>query len=257
MAVLPWLIAGLLLLGGLALLLMRRRRRAVLREERHYQEPTPRVAAEPLMAAPLAAGAGAAGLAGGMPAEAAADEPKVLRRGVEQPAGFAAGLAAAPGPGPAAAGDRPALDLTMRPLRAGVSDEDARVEFELAVGNNGTATARDIRISAWMFPAGSESSDMERTLMEHGTETTLAEVDAGDIRRIESSVALPTAGLEQDSVLPVVVTEARYRLADGSEKRTSARFAVGVPVGEQLAHFDLENPSGLHEDVEARPLETT
>ncbi len=51
-----------------------------------------------------------------------------------------------------------------------------------------------------------------------------------------------------------MVAEARYRLSDGSEGRTSAAFAVGVPWEGQLAHFDVENPSGLHEGVEAWPL---
>jgi len=34
----------------------------------------------------------------------------------------------------------------------------------------------------------------------------------------------------------------------------AAFFAVGVPWEGELAHFDIENPSGLHEGVEARPL---
>ena len=73
-------------------------------------------------------------------------------------------------------------------------------------------------------------------------------------KRIEASVELATADVEGDSVLPVVVAEARYRLPDGSEERTSVSYAVGVPDGEELAHFAIENPSGLHEEVEARAL---
>jgi hypothetical protein len=71
---------------------------------------------------------------------------------------------------------------------------------------------------------------------------------------MEASVALPTADVEGDAVLPVVVADARYRLPDGSEGRTSASFAVGVPDGEELAHFGIDNPSGLHEGVVAKPL---
>jgi hypothetical protein len=49
-----------------------------------------------------------------------------------------------------------------------------------------------------------------------------------------------------------VVADALYRLPDGSEARTSVSFAVGVPFQGELAHFDVENPSGLHEGLEAR-----
>ena len=67
-------------------------------------------------------------------------------------------------------------------------------------------------------------------------------------------VALSTEKVEGDAVLPVVVADARYLLPDGSEGRTSATFAVGVPDGEELAHFAVDNPSGLNEGVVAKPL---
>jgi hypothetical protein len=139
----------------------------------------------------------------------------------------------------------------MRPVRAGVGDEDARVEFELTVANQGSAPARDVRVSTFMLAGG--SSGMEQSLIEPPAQPQLAEpeLDPGDGRSIETAVAMPRAGL-RDSVLPVVVADARYRLPDGSEGRTSARFAVGVPMDGDLAHFDVEHPSGLHEGVEAR-----
>ncbi len=71
---------------------------------------------------------------------------------------------------------------------------------------------------------------------------------------MEAAVALPTAEVEGDALLPVVVADARYTLPDGSEEHRSVSFAVGVPVEGELAHFDVENPSGLHEGVEARPF---
>jgi len=159
----------------------------------------------------------------------------------------------APASAVAATAERPSLELQMRPVRAGVTDDDAVVEFELTIDNQGSGAARDVRISTWMFPAGSPRSEMEALLIEPDAEADL--IGAGDRRSFETQVALPTAGIAEDSVLPVVVAEARYRLEDGSEQHTSASFAVGVPLGGELAHFDLENPSGLHEGVEARPLE--
>lgn len=211
-SILPWLLAGLLLVGALAFFALRRRRRTEVYDE--VYEPAPVVA-------PVAAAV-----------PVIAETPVV----VETPAG------------------RPELELEMRPVRAGVSGADARVEFELTVGNRGPVAAEDVRISTWMLASG--ATEAERALIEphDHADTAPVRIAAGEARTVEASVALPTAEVEGDAVLPVVVADARYRLPDGSEGRTSASFAVGVPDGEELAHFAVDNPSGLHDDVVARPL---
>jgi hypothetical protein len=152
-----------------------------------------------------------------------------------------------------AAGDwgRPWLDLALQPVRAGVEGKEAVVEFALKVDNHGVAPARDVRVSAFMLQAG--ASDAERNLIAP-KEMPPVEIAPGETKQVETAVALPTDKVEGDSVLPVVVADARYRLPDGSEGRTSATFAVGVPDGEELAHFAVDNPSGLHDDVVARPM---
>ena len=137
---------------------------------------------------------------------------------------------------------------------AGVSGDDARVEFELTVDNRGPVAAEDVRISTWMLAAGSSEAEQALIQPSDSADTAPVTIAAGQARTVEASVALPTSQVEGDAVLPVVVADARYRLPDGSEGRTSASFAVGVPDGEELAHFGIDNPSGLHEDVVARPL---
>jgi LPXTG-motif cell wall-anchored protein len=216
----PWLLGALLLIGATAFLLRRRRRENVY-EDVYVDERE--VVAPPVMGSQVA------------------DESYVA-------APLAAPIAADIDIG------RPAIAIQMRPVRAGVTQEDAVVEFELTVDNRGNAPASDVRISTWMFPAG-HPSEAERALIQPAEDSDLPAVtiDSGHAKRIESSVALPTAGMDEDAVLPVVVAEAHYRLPDGSEERTSASFEVGVPIGDELAHFDLDNPSGLHEDVVARP----
>jgi hypothetical protein len=149
---------------------------------------------------------------------------------------------------------RPELDLTMRPVRAGVSGDDARVEFELTVGNSGAVAAENVRISTWMLAAGSSEAESALIVPRDRADTPAVTIPAGESRTMEASVALPTREVDGDAVLPVVVADARYRLPDGSEGRTSASFEVGVPDGAGLAHFGIENPSGLHEGVVARPL---
>lgn len=218
-----WLLAAALAVAGLLLFARRRRR---VHEEDYVGDQEP-VAAAPVAAAPIAA----APIVSAMPFAPAV------------PAAVAAA---------AAEGGRPWIELLMRPVRAGVGEDAARVEFELGVENKGSAAAHDVRISTWMLPAGA-GSEMERMLIEHpaGVERTEATIAPGDAARIETAVALPRAGLV-DAITPVVVADARYRLPDGSEGRTSASFAVGVPDGDDLIMFDVDNPSGMHEGVEAR-----
>ncbi|HEX2762463.1 MAG TPA: hypothetical protein VHM92_01285 [Allosphingosinicella sp.] len=215
-SVLPWVLGGLLILGLAAFLLLRRRRRTAVVEDydRAYDEP----------------------------AVAAAPEPEA------SPVLAAAPLAAA------APAGQPRIELSMRPIRAGVGEKDARVEFQLTLDNLGNADAEDVRVSTWMLASG--SSEMERALIEprDHADTPPATIGAGEARTVEAAVAMPRGEVHGDSILPVVVADARYRLPDGSEGRCTATFAVGVPVEGELAHFDAENPSGLHEDVEARAL---
>jgi hypothetical protein len=236
-SILPWAIGGIALLGALAALLLWRRRRRhqdMVYEDEVYETdeamtvpPAPARASSPIAdtvaVAPVAAGAE-------MAAAVAADES-----------------------------GRPWIDLTIRPVRAGVEGDEAKVEFALDLANQGDAPARDVRVSTWMFPAGSGASEMEQHLIEPGPQDEAGElppttIEAGAGARIDATVALSTTEIGSDAVLPVVIAEARYRLPDGSEGRTAASFAVGVPDGEELAHFDVEHPSGLHDTVEARAL---
>jgi hypothetical protein len=223
----PELIAGIGALAALGLLAFfigrRRRRRLVDETYASYEEPA-QAEPEPAMAAPTA-------------------------HVVEEPA-----LAAAAIPAAAAEQGRPWIDFEIRPVRAGVGEDEAVVEFEMTVGNTGSVTARDVRVSTWLLAAGSpEESEMERMLIDRpaGGAQPGVTIDPGNGRKIETAVAMPTAGIV-DSILPVVVADVRYRLPDGSEGRTSASFSVGVPVEGELARFDVEHPSGLHEGVEAR-----
>jgi hypothetical protein len=149
----------------------------------------------------------------------------------------------------------PEIELGMEPVRAGVAGDGARVEFRLTVGNRGSGPAEDVRVSTWMLAAG--SSDMERSLIEpraDAADTPPVTIPAGESRTMEAAVALPTSEVEGDALLPVVVADAAWRGPDGAEHHTRRSYAVGVPDGEELAHFDTENPSGLHEGVVAQAL---
>ncbi|MEA3032194.1 MAG: hypothetical protein QOH86_210, partial [Sphingomonadales bacterium] len=133
--------------------------------------------------------------------------------------------------------------------------DDARVEFRLTVDNRGSAPAEDVRVSTWMLASG--STEMERALIEpraDAADTPPVTIPAGESRTMEAAVALRTSEVEGDALLPVVVADAAWRGPDGAEHHTRRSYAVGVPDGEELAHFDTENPSGLHEGVVAQAL---
>jgi hypothetical protein len=257
MRILPWILGGILALGVLAFLYLRKDRRRSEADDYEDEPASPAMprtaprAAEPLLPPEP------------KPEPGAATAPSVLVRrvGSRGVAGMSMGMTAAAAttrPRQAAPGGlsgSASIDMRIKPLRAGISESDAVVEFELTVTNKGQISAEDVRISTWMFPAGTAmGSEMERSLIRPPAQVILSEVDPGDPKRVEASVSLPVERLKTDSVLPVVVAEARYRLADGREESSVVRFAVGVPVAGELAHFDVNNPTGLHDGVEARPL---
>jgi hypothetical protein len=260
------LAGGALLIAALAFFGLRRRRTAddEVDEEVRYEEP---VAAAPVAAAPVADPGFTRPTADARPMADApvAAAPLFVQPAGERPAAPAmveevsvddaaeADVAALAADSAPVAG-RPWLEFLMRPVRAGTSQDDTIVQFELTVGNTGTVAAKDVCISTWMFAAGAAGdSQMERMLIDPPAGANVSQVDigAGDGTRVDGEISLPKAGLT-DSVLPVVVADARYRLPDGSEGRTSASFAVGLPEGDGIAPFQLDRASGLIETVEAR-----
>ena len=218
----PWLLLGALLIAGGLFLFARRRRRADIYDDVYESDRAETYAEPEVVAAPAA---------------------------VEDPALVMATAA------PAADAGEAEIELDMRPLRAGVAGDGARVEFQLTVGNSGSAPAQAVRVSTWMLAAG--SSEMERALIEpraEAADTPPVTIPAGESRTMEAAVALPTSEVEGDAVLPVVFADASWQDADGTERHTRVSYAVGVPDGEELAHFATDNPSGLHEGVVARAL---
>ena len=261
---LPWIIgaAGLLLLG-LAFLMMRRRRRDEEEYLEVYEEaPVAQTIATPPMAEPapyVAPLITPADIRDRQPVLETAETTQsidatasVENVSISEPASEdVEAIVASSEP----VANRPWIEFMLRPIRAGTTSDDAVVEFELTVGNTGSVAARDVKVSTWMFAAGSaQDSEMEQMLINPPADARVSEstIEPGDGTRVEASISLPKTGLEE-MVLPVVVADARYRLADGSEGRTSASFAIGmVAEGETLAPFPTDRASGLIDSVEAR-----
>jgi hypothetical protein len=255
---LPWILAILAGLGALAFFLMRRRRDDEVHGEVYEQDHRPApVAAEPAAIPVSAAPVSAAPVAAAVSPAPVAAAPAAAALVASAPLVAAAAPLAATGvaaPRPAAPRGRPEIDLSMSPIRAGVEGEGARVEFQLTLGNRGTVSAEDVRVSTWMLAAGSSNEEQMLIAPADHADTPPVTIAAGEERTMNAQVGLPTSQVEGEAVLPVVIADARYRLPDGSEGHTTARFAVGVPDGEELAHFAIHNPSGMHEGVVAREL---
>ncbi len=261
----PWILGGLavILAVAAAMFLLRRRRTdddLLVRETAATTEP---VAARPI-AQPVAPRSDI-GLAAATAAPVMA--PVADRQPVAEPVAEAhveAKLAEADEAvlehvvdAPAPVANRPWLELGLRPVRAGTSEEEALVDIELTVGNSGDTPARDVRISTFLL-ADVEASEMEQLLTGHGpgADVPPVTIDAGDGTRVDAHLAVPKGELGR-TFTPVVVAEARYRLPDGREGRTSAAFRIGraAPAANGVGPIGATRPH-LVEDLEAELLGT-
>ena len=246
------LIAGLAGLAVIALITFLALRRRRTDEEVYYEEtalvaepapvavapaPEPADYQEPLIApAPTFAREPAPARDVIAPTVSAADEADVAALAASSDAG----------------GERPWLEFLLRPVRAGTSRDETIVQYDLTIANTGGKDAREVRVTSWLFPAG--TSEMEQSLIDGPTEARAAEADiaAGEGVRIEGEASLAKAGLSDETVLPVLVAEARYRLPDGREGRTRAAFEIGMSADGEIAPFPIDRATGLVEFVEAR-----
>lgn len=256
-----WIGGGLAALAILAIGLFALRRRRV--EEEYYDEPYVEEAyVEPVAVVPVVEP---------MPVAKVAPrkEPEIQRRTkaklesisvapdevhvVEPEAAEVAELTA----GTAPVAERPWLEFAMRPVRAGTNVDEALVEIELTVGNSGTVSAKNVRISTFLLSSDPKGSEMERLLLtpQSDAATDPVTIEPGEGKRIDATLALLKSDMGEDlpaSFRPIVVADARYTLPDGSEGRTSASFEIGVAPeeGGGLEPIELSR-SSMYENVGA------
>lgn len=248
-------IVAVIVAVGAFFLLRRRKANAYDDEDVYYEEPA-YAEPVPVAEAPVAAVAPVAAPVAAAVAMTQKDEPVAAGLADEltvtdAPAEDVAALTG----GAAAVHDRPWLELAMRPVRAGTSADEALVEIELTVANSGSVTAEDVRVSTFML-TDAHASEMERLLVDAPADAAIdpVTIEPGEGTRIDATLAALKADLGAEGrFTPVVVADARYRLPDGSEGRTSASFVVGVSdeEGGALIPIDLADRV-MREDVEAR-----
>ena len=118
-------------------------------------------------------------------------------------------------------------------------------------------SAKDVRISTFLLSSDPNGSEMERVLINPPLDATTdpVTIEPGEGKRIDATLALLKSDMGEnlpDTFRPIVVADARYTLADGSEGRTSASFEIGVTPeeGEGLDPIELSR-SSMHENVGA------
>ena len=266
-AIWPWLLGGVVLaIAAIAFLLMRRRTEYDdVAEEYEYDATT---AEAPVVDPVLAAAPGIAAerptprhepeIAPRMAAPVdsdveitqpivTAEDATVAKADAEDVADMAAGSAPV--------SHRPWLELGMRPVRAGTSADEALVEIELIVGNAGDMIAEDVRISTFMIAGSHSPSEMEQMLIDHAGDTAVPAVTIkpGEGKTVDATLAAPRAEVQAqgESFSPVIVADARYRLPDGSEGRTSASFRIGVSDDGGPSEPIMLGRSGMFDNVVA------
>lgn len=229
----PWLLAALAAVAAVALgaLALRRRRRdeAVWEEDYIEEQPVAAVGSAPAMA-PAADG----------PRTAIAEHADLVAPEAAEVAAITEASAPVAG--------RPWIELSLRSLRAGASDDAALVDLELTLANAGDLPARDVRVSTFMLgDASIAPTDMERLLAtgHAGAEVEAGSIEAGEGSRIDARLAVPRDAVAADTFQPVVIADVRYTLPDGAEGRTAAAFAVG-------AMDAADHPAALRLDEDIR-----
>lgn len=156
------------------------------------------------------------------------------------------------------------LDLTLRPLRAGLNLLSATVEAELTIVNPGKATASDIRLAPALF-AASQSQDADLAAHEARPIPRPAipafALGPGEARTTRIVTALPRAAIPpltaagRPMFVPMLAVSCHYALA-GQPVRMSRAFAIGIRRNDiaKLAPLWLDLPPRMHNDVVARSL---
>jgi hypothetical protein len=242
----PWLLGGALIVAGVIAALLFRRRTEYDEVYEETYEPAyaePAAVTDPIFAKPEP-------VIAPMVTQEELAEPVAIAEDAEivkAEAGDVADLTAA-----APHSKRPWLEFGMRPVRAGTSSDEALVELELTVANSGDMPAKDVRISTFMLK-DADAGDMERMLTEHESTVPPVTIAAGQGTRVDATIAVrkDEVAAQGENFSPVVVADARYTMADGTEGRTSAAFRVGLwNDGDGIEPIGIGRPQ-MHDNVAA------
>lgn len=192
----------------------------------------------------------------------APEAPAPLPRAMAEPA------PAAPAPAPRPEPDaelRPWLELEFTPSRAVLASDQASVEFQLVVRNSGKSEARNIRIDARMFNAG---TDQDREIgaffsaaTRNGSRSNLPRLPAQAQAEFRTKVTMPRESVREYQVggrslfIPMVGFNAFYEWGEGRTGQTSRSYIVGTEsqkLSEKMGPFRLDLGPRIYRSVGQR-----
>ena len=253
-----WLVAGglvgLAALAGVAAL-RRRRARAAAEPYRLEQELLTAEAADPSVAEPAAERPAAS------PAPQPAPTPAAAAMRTSAPA-----VAQTSPDGVVGLQIRPWLNLEFRPAQAAATLTEAVVQFELVITNSGNAVARNVRVEARMFNAGTDqdreiSEFFARPIEGQGRSRILA-IPPRSGARLRSRVAMPKEEVREITVegrrlfIPMVAVNIIYEWGEGKSGQTSMSYLVGrepATPSTKMGAFRLDLGPRIYRSVGQRP----
>jgi hypothetical protein len=237
----PGLIAAaviaLLLLAGGAFTFLRRRRTI---DDHVAVEP---IAPAPAPPPPSPAPVPAAALA--VPPNAPEPAPRVTARTIDE--------------------DRPEIEITLIPKRAGTNLTSAAIDYQIVLRNIGSVAARDIRFGIYMLSASAnQANDLQMIFAAPVEQSALPpfELAAGADVQLSGMALLPRENVNVMTIdgkpwfVPVLAMKAEYRWGEnvGAPGVAAAAHMIGIDRGEgaKMAPFRLDTGPHMHPGVAHR-----
>jgi hypothetical protein len=163
---------------------------------------------------------------------------------------------------------RPWLQLEFKPDRAAATLTEAAVQYELAISNVGNAVARNVRIEARMFNAGSEQEREIKAFfassVDEGKSAQVLAIPPRKGARLRNVVAMPKEHVREINVqgrrlfIPLVAFNVIYEWGEGKSGQTSMSYLVGrepdTP-SDKMGAFRLDLGPRVYRSVAQRPSE--
>ena len=163
---------------------------------------------------------------------------------------------------------RPWLQLEFKPDRVAATSTETTVQFELFVSNVGNLVAKNVRVEARMFNAG---SDQDREIADffggpvddRGSSRILA-IPPRKGARVRAGVSMPKEAMREIAVqgrrlfIPLVAINVLYDWGDGKSGQTAMSYLVGREAeapSEKMGAFRLDLGPRVYRSLGQRPSE--
>ena len=161
--------------------------------------------------------------------------------------------------------DRPEIEITLVPKRAGTNLTSAAVDYQVMLRNTGSVAARDIRFGIYMLSASANQANDLQTIFAASVDQPALppfELAAGADVQLSGMALLPRENLNVMTIdgkpwfVPVLAMKAEYRWGEnvGAPGVATAAHMIGIDRGEgaKMAPFRLDTGPHMHPGVSHR-----